>query len=173
MDCVAKLRLHRPPGRPLTEAVRIDCVRIGDLIARGYGETEIRAELQLSRRAFDDRMRRLMKVAVSRPLLWAKFLAAQQADIAVLSEIAEAALAADPPQLNAARNAVMARFKLRVAILEMGQRLGVYGAPSSEEIDARAYLTEILPTEDDPEFEAQAQALIRDWESRGTATESG
>jgi hypothetical protein len=81
--------MNRAPGRPLTEAVRRECGRIGELIARGCSEADIRAELRLSRRAFDDRMERLKKLAVSRHALWARFLAAQQADIAVLSAIVD------------------------------------------------------------------------------------
>lgn len=172
MTYMRKPTPRRPPGRPVTEAVRLDCLRIGDLIAEGYSEVEIRCELKLSRRAFDDRMRRLGKTTVNRTLLWAKFLAAQRAEIGVLSELAEAALAADPPQLNAAISAIVARSKMRAGILDMGRRLGVYGAPSSRQVDARANLTETFPAEDNPELEVDAMALVRDWESRCAASES-
>lgn len=159
---VAKERLHRPPGRPLTDAVRLDCVRIGDLIASGYSEAEIRAELGLSRRAFDDRMRRLGKLTVSRPLIWAKYLAAQRADIRMLSEIADAALAADPPQLNAAINAIVARFKLSVATLEMGQRLGVYSDSGGLDDDGRPDLLGIDASDQDPDYARHLRSVAQE-----------
>jgi hypothetical protein len=162
MAYMAKPRVQRAPGRPLTDAVRLDCVRIGDLIASGHSEAEIRAELGLSRRAFDDRMRRLVRLTVSRPLIWAKYLAAQRADTRVLSEIADAALAADPPQLNAAINAIVARFKLSVATLEMGQRLGVYGDRGGPDHDGRPNLLGIDASDQDPVYVRHLQSVAQE-----------
>jgi len=46
------------------------------------------------------------------------------------------------------------------------QRLGIFGVASHGVIDARADLTQLLPTEHDPEFEAEAEALLREWSTQ-------
>ena len=58
--------------------------------------------------------------------MWTRFLAATNEDLRRLDEIAEAALAADPPRAQLFIQVVTTRVRLRRGIVETGQLLGVY-----------------------------------------------
>jgi hypothetical protein len=134
---ITYMEKHTPRrlGRPLTEQVRRDCNEIGRLLARGYGEHEIRAELGLTRRIFEDRVKKLKQTSMRPGLMWVRYYSAQQAELRTLSEIEADALQADPPDRRAAMAAVAARCKVRQDTVEMGLNLGIYTRGSIQDCE--------------------------------------
>lgn len=114
------------PGRPTSERVRRECVEVARRIGEAMGEHEIRRELGLSRRAYRHRLRVLHKVAhADLAWLWTRYVTASLAHVRALGEIVDAALAAEPPEYDTARRAIVDSSRVWRAIAETALALGV------------------------------------------------
>lgn len=100
--------------------------QICDLFSQGKNEHEIRAELGLSRKRFEHRVRRMKKAALDAPLAWTKFLTGAQQDIKRLYYIFTMAMGEAKPRYSVAVDAISKMHDVRCSIMEQGQEAGVY-----------------------------------------------
>lgn len=120
------------------EAVAREIDQIASLFSRGWGEHEIRATLNISRKRFDHRLRKMRKTALDAPMVWAKFVSGASQDMKRLYYIYTLAMAetgvggVSKPRYSTALDALGKMHDVRCSMVHMGQSLGVYQKDAEE-----------------------------------------
>lgn len=112
--------------RAFEQAVAREVDQIAMLFSRGNNEFEIRAQLGLSRRGFEHRLRRLKRATLDSQIVWTKFASSSSQDLKRLYYIYSKAIRDAKPRYSTALDAIRAMHDVRKSIIEVGQSLGVY-----------------------------------------------